>query len=68
MTWDAADPVFMGCVLAGVVGLLVLAVGMDMRRLPLGRVKWVPWTGITVMLFFALILVGRTLLQDVLAT
>lgn len=68
MSWDTSDPVFMGCVLAGVVGMLLLCVGMDMRKLPLGRVKLVPWTGITMMLFFVLIFVGRTLLRDVVAS
>ncbi len=67
MTWDASDPAFMAGVTAAVLGLILLAIGMDMRRLPLGRIKWVPWSGITVMLFFVLIFCARTLIQDVVA-
>lgn len=43
------------------VSVLVLAIAMDMRRLPLGRVKYMPWTYITITAVFGVILAGRNL-------
>jgi hypothetical protein len=62
--WDTGDAGFMTCVVVGIAGLIAVAIGMDMRRLPLGRIKWVPWSGLTVMLFFALVFAVSILLRD----
>ena len=44
------------------ISILVVAIAMDMRRLPLGRVKYMPWTYITITAVFGVILAGRNLL------
>ena len=66
MSWDTSDPAFMGAVLLATVGGLVASIGMDMRRLPLGRIKYVPWTMLTLVFLLASILSARTLLIDLL--
>ncbi len=64
MNWDPSDATFMGVVTGLAVALFVLAIVMDARRLPLGKVKMVPWTMITILSLFAVIGSGRLLIQD----
>lgn len=64
MSWDPSDATFMGLVTGIAVAVFVLAIVMDSRRLPLGRIKMVPWTMITIFSLFAVIGSGRLLLQD----
>lgn len=49
MTPDASDPLFMACVAVGMAGLLLACIAMDRRELPLGRVKMMPWTLLTIL-------------------
>ena len=58
---DLSSPLHATVSLLLVLALLVVAIAMDMRRLPLGRVKYVPWTYITITAVFALALAGRNL-------
>lgn len=55
----------MGAVVAALVGMLIVAIAMDARKLPLGRVKYVPWTMLTLLLIVAVAFSGKVLLQDV---
>lgn len=64
MNWDTGDPAFMGAVMLATIGLLVIAIAMDMRKLPLGQVKYVPWTMLTLILMFGVIFEAKLLLQD----
>ena len=66
--WDASDAVFMGIVTAGIVAMMVFAIAMDARKLPLGRVKMMPWTMITIMMLFALMFAGKLLMHDLIAS
>lgn len=61
---DLDNPVHAGGMLGVLVGLLVIAIAMDMRRLPIGRIKWVPWTMLTIVLVLAVGLAARNLLLD----
>jgi len=63
---DLDNPVHAGGLLGVLVGLLLVAIAMDMRRLPIGRIKWVPWTMLTIVLVLAVGLAARTLAQDLL--
>jgi hypothetical protein len=64
MNWDPSDATFMGIVTGVALATFVLAIVMDARRLPLGRIKMVPWTMITIFSLFAVIGSGRLLIQD----
>jgi len=56
---DIDAPVTAVALLLAVLAVLIMAIAMDMRRLPLGRVKYVPWTYITITALFGLMLAGR---------
>jgi len=56
---DIDDPVTAVAVVLAVLAVLIAAIAMDMRRLPIGRIKYVPWTYITITAVFALMLAGR---------
>ena len=58
---DISEPIPAAALFLAVVAVLVVAIAMDMRRLPLGRVKYVPWVYITITALFALALSGRNL-------
>lgn len=59
MEFDANDPVTAAALLLLSLAALMLAIGMDMRKLPFGRVKMVPWTFLTIVFLFGVILAGR---------
>ena len=44
--------------------MLVISIVMDARRLPLGRVKWMPWTILTLAFVLFTILAGRQVVID----
>ena len=66
--WDASDAVFMGVVTASIVAAMVFAIAIDARKLPLGRIKMVPWTMITIMMLFGLMFAGKLLMRDLIAS
>lgn len=51
--------------LALVILSLAAAIYMDARKLPLGRVKMMPWTTLSIFLMLATLMAGRNLLLDV---
>lgn len=65
--WDMGDPRCAGLLLASILIGMVIAVRMDMRKLPLGEVKFVPWTTMTIILLFAAFFTAKILLLDVMA-
>ena len=65
--WDMSDPRCAGVLLASILIGMVFAVRMDMRKLPLGKVKFVPWTMMTIVLLFAALFTAKILLLDVMA-
>lgn len=61
MDIDTSDPAT-ACALALLsVAALLVAIGMDMRKLPFGRVKMMPWTLLTIFFLFGVILSARNL-------
>lgn len=66
MSWDTGDPAFMAAVVGAMIGAVLLCIGMDMRRLPLGRIKYVPWTMLTLLFMGGTLFSVRLLLQDLL--
>lgn len=60
------NPVHTSALLLALVGLITITIAMDMRRLPAGRIKWVPWTLLTVLLMTALPFVAGVALQNML--
>lgn len=60
---DMDDPIHAAAAFLAVLAILVMAIAMDMRRLPLGRIKYVPWTYITITAVLALALAGRNLVM-----
>ena len=58
---DMGNPVHAGAVLMLVVATLIVAIAMDGRRLPLGRVKYVPWTVITLFAMLGVLMAARNL-------
>lgn len=58
---DVATAAIVFALCAGVLGLCIL---MDARRLPLGRVKYVPWTFLTLVFVLATAMAGRQAFID----
>jgi hypothetical protein len=59
---DPDRPQVAAAMLLAAAALLVLSIAMDSRRLPFGRVKYVPWTHLTLAALLAACLAGRHLL------
>ena len=59
---DFDQPVTAIAVVLTCISTIMIAIAMDARKLPLGRVKYAPWTYITITAFIALMVALRNLL------
>ena len=67
MDLDTTDPLQMGLLLLGLIIALIFVIKMDMRKLPLGKVKMFPWTLTSIGIVFAGLTVAKILLKDLIS-
>lgn len=56
---DLDDPLQAGVLLLFAIASLIIAIGLDARKLPPGKVKLIPWGYVTITLLLVVVFAGR---------